>query len=148
MSNKQVMTLSDKGQIFKLFEDGKTLSEIASITNYPETRIQWCIEGVRNTSSWLESINIWKEVESNNDDNDGIRIKQSDSKEHSNDRSGATKVDSVRKPKKRVSRHNTRRYTLEDRPERHDSKSSFVSRGQSDTSIVETMRHNVDYKGE
>lgn len=164
MSSKQTMTLADKGQIFELYDKGKTLEEISSVTNFPTLRLRWCIEGIKGTSVWQEAINVWKEVREDTNTNErsrldrrstrtvtndvSIRVQPSHRKEPSSIGTRAVKINGIYQPKTRIPRVNVERSTHKNRSQRDVGSSGDRSGRQGNSSLIETLRNNVDYRGE
>ena len=159
------MTFMDKGQVFMLHDEGKTLDEISKETNYSPTRLLCLIDGIKGTNAWTEAKDAYTEARYYELDDKRPRTTKSTQRVadyHGEVRGkvydkstthrgiGSDRDQSVtyRRAKKQVSRVNTRPY----RPKHEPRDWGVPSGGQSGRpnvdSIIDGMRKSKDYKGE
>ncbi len=160
-STRQVMTMFQKGQIFKLWKFGATLESIASITGYSVERLKTMIEGVFDTKAATEAIVLWEEhiveKQQQEEDNNGPKTTieyrevgwetKAVAGTHHDNGPHTIKEHGVRKAKKRVPRLETERPQVSvGRGERRSGDGNQTR--TNGHSVLDTYRNSKEYKGE
>ena len=160
------MTFADKGHIFKLFDEGKTLEQISEITQYSETRLKFLVDAIKGTETWFAAISVYEEVTDYALDDKRVRTRHADKekvrstskglggtkkssrKKYSGIGATPTKVSPISSTKTRVSSDQSRRYKTPSQSRNNGNQSGIGSRRQSGGSLVKELRKSIDYVGE
>jgi len=136
------MTFVQKGQIFSLYDSSSSYKQIADITGYSSTRLQWMIEGIKGTTTWFDAIKVYEESEH---DAKSTKPQKNYSKKSNSTRRSTSTSNSIRSNYKNISKLNSWGRGSKTRLGNVTNKNSNISRRDS---IIDGLRKTKDYVGE
>jgi len=147
VTTKQMMTFTEKGQIFSLSEAKKSLASISCTTGFGIKRIKHLIEACKNTGAWKDAIKDWR---------DYVTEQQTREAEDRNTKKTINRRSYATPNRDTTQRHRTRKVkrVLSESVSRLGTSGSNTSgsgRGKRTSrkeSLIESLRNHVDYKGE
>lgn len=138
------MDPKQKGQIFWLCDNGKSVKEIVKITGWSERRVFILIDAIKGDSFWKSAKTLWKESEQQNYDDRPIK-RPNPSKLRSDPKREPTKRANLDVPKKSVAQHRVIKHSPRSSPIGNDIRQDIDKQVRGGR-IIESLKKLKDYQ--